>query len=484
VNGPKLSIIKWQHISHADQQYKNNIQENEMKKLTQYIFGLFFCSVATTSSALDLREAMDLAQQYDTTYQASYAAYLAASEASSLTTAAVLPQVGFNAFVQRGETEIDREGTVVESDNNSDGYALNLNQVIFDKTVFDTLDEGDAIVAKAVAELEVAKQDTIVRVSSAYFDVLTAIDTLDTASAEKKAIGKQLEQSKERFNVGLSAITDVKEQQASYDIAVANEIIATNDLSNKREALRFIINVYPENLKVASEDMPLVIPEPMDIKAWVDKSLQTNFSILSAKYSVDAAQAAYDGSKGGHYPTLGISASYGVVNSDDRNITDTFVSPASENTDAKVILSLDIPIYRGGFTSSTVRQKASERDQATALLEQERRRTIGLARSAYLSLEADIANVRARKQAIISTQTSLDATLAGYDAGTRTSVDVLLSQRQLFSSQRDYSVARYTYLSNSLNLKQVAGILTPADVDAINKWLIPRPAEATQNDQQ
>jgi outer membrane protein len=455
-----------------------------MKKSSQNILALFLCSVATSSSALDLNEAMDLAQQYDTTYQASYAAYLAASEASSLSTAAVLPQIGFNAFYQRGQTDIDRAGTVVESDNNSDGYSLNLNQVIFDKTTFDNLDQGDAIVAKAVAELEVAKQDTIVRVSSAYFDVLTAIDTLETASAERKAIGKQLEQSKERFNVGLSAITDVKEQQASYDIAVADEIIATNDLSNKREALRFIINVYPENLKIAREDMPLVIPEPMDIKAWVDKSLQTNFSILSAKYSVDAAQAAYDGSKGGHYPTLGISASYGVVNSDDRNITDTFVSPASENTDAKVILSLDIPIYSGGFTSSTVRQKASERDQATALLEQERRRTVGLARSAYLSLEADIANVQARRQAVISTQTSLNATLAGYDAGTRTSVDVLLSQRQLFSSKRDYSVARYTYLTNSLNLKQVAGILTPTDVDAINKWLIPRPAEATQSGQQ
>ena len=449
-----------------------------MKPLLRSTISLFLCSVATTSSALDLKEAMDLAQQYDTTFQAAYAVYLAASEASSQSTAAILPQIGFNAFLQRGTTEIDRAGSVVDSDNNSDGYSLDLNQVIFDKSVFDNLDQGDAIVAKAVADLEVAKQDTIVRVASAYFDVLTAIDTLETASAEKKAIGKQLEQSKERFNVGLSAITDVKEQQASYDISVADEIIAANDLSNKREALRFIINTYPENLKIAREDMPLVIPEPMDIDAWQEKSLQNNFSIVSAKYSLVAAQSAYDGSKGGHYPTLGLNASYGVVNSDDRNITDTFVSPASENTDAKVILNLNIPIYSGGFTSSTVRQKASERDQATALLEQEKRLTIGLARSAYLSLEADIANVKARKQAVISTQTSLDATLAGYDAGTRTSVDVLLSQRQLYSSQRDYSVARYTYLTNSLILKQVAGILTPTDVDEINKWLIPKPVRS------
>ena len=454
-----------------------------MKKLSKNIIGLLLYSAATGSSALDLSEAMELAQQYDTTFQAAYAAYLAASEASDQSTAAVLPQVDFNAYVQRGRTENDRSGVVNKSDNNSDGYSLNLNQVIYNKTVFDNLDQGDAIVAKAVADLETAKQDTIVRVSTAYFDVLTAIDTLETASAEKKAIGKQLEQSKERFNVGLSAITDVKEQQASYDIAVANEIIADNDLSNNLETLRFIIKIAPENLKIAREDMPLVIPEPMDIDAWQEKSLQNNFSVVAAKYAVDAAQSAYDASKGGHYPTLSLNAAYAVDNAEDRNFTGIPI-PANENTDTKVVLNLNVPIYSGGLTSSTVRQKLSELDQAKALYEQEKRRTIGLSRSAYLSLQADIANVKARKQAVISTQTSLDATMAGYDAGTRTSVDVLLSQRQLYGSQRDYSVSRYAYLSNSLNLKKVAGILTPADVDAINKWLIPRPASEARYGQQ
>ena len=453
-----------------------------MKKLTQGAIGLLFCSVTTPSLALDLKEAMELAQQYDTTFQAAFAAYLAASEASNQSTSAVLPQISFDAFIQRGETENDRSGVVTESDNNNDGYGLNLNQVIFDKTIFDNLDQGDAIVAKAVADLEVAKQDTIVRVSTAYFEVLTAIDTLETATAERIAIGKQLEQSTERFNVGLSAITDVKEQQASYDVSKADEIIATNDLSNKREALRFIINTYPENLKVADENMPLVIPEPLNIDAWVEKSQQSNFSIVSANYSLIAAQSAYDGSKGGHYPTLSLNAAYDVVNADDRNFSGIPIA-ANENTDTRVVLNLNVPIYSGGLTSSTVRQKASERDQAQALLEQERRRTTGLARSAYLSLEADIANVKARKQAVISTQTSLDATMAGYDAGTRTSVDVLLSQRQLYGAQRDYSVARYTYLSNSLRLKQVAGILTPKDIDAINEWLIVRPAMKDQDEQ-
>lgn len=447
-----------------------------MIKLSRIISSIFLSTISTTSMALDLSEAMRLAEQYDTTYQAAYANYLARIEASDQSTAAVLPQVSFNAFIQRGDSEIARDGSpTVKFDDNRDGFSLDLNQVIFDKTVFDNLDQGDAIAAGALADLESAKQDLIVRVAEAYFNVLTAIDTLETASAEKKAIGKQLEQSKERFNVGLSAITDVKEQQASYDIAVADEIIAINDLSNNREALRVIINTYPENLEIASEDVPLVIPEPMDINAWQDKSLENNFSLLAAKYSVDAAQSAYDGSKGGHYPTLNLNASYGITNSDARDIG--IAVPASENTDARVLLSLDVPIYRGGLTSSTVRQRSSELSQAKALYDQEKRRTIALARSAYLSLEADIAQVKARKQAVISTQTSLDATLAGYDAGTRTSVDVLLSQRLLYSSQRDYSVARYTYLTNSLQLKNVAGILTPKDVDDINQWLIPKPTQ-------
>jgi outer membrane protein len=451
-----------------------------MKQLTRSVIGLFLCSAAGTASALDLKEAMALAQEYDTTFQAAYAAYLAASEASSLSNSQVLPQVDLNAYVKRGHTENDRSGVTTSSANNGDGYSLDLRQVIYNKTIFDSLDQGDATVAKAVADLEIAKQDTIVRVAKAYFDVLTAIDTLETAGAEKKAIGKQLEQSKERFNVGLSAITDVKEQQASYDIATADEIIAINDLSNKQEALRFIINVYPENLEVAREDMPLVVPEPMDINAWTEKSLESNFSMISAKYAVENAQYAYDGSKGGHYPTLSLNAAYAVDNTDDRNFSGITL-PASVNTDASVMLNLNVPLYSGGYTSSNVRQKLSELDQAKALQEQAKRRTVGLSRSAYLSLEADIAQVKARKQAVISTQTSLDATLAGYEAGTRTTVDVLLSQRQLYSSQRDYSIARYTYLTDSLVLKQVAGILTPADVDEINKWLVPKPEPAPES---
>ncbi len=424
------------------------------------------------------REAIVLAQQHDTTFQIARENYLALQETSSQNNSAVLPQVGFNAFVQRGDTEIDRSGSVTQSDNNSDGYSLKLNQVIYNKTIFDTLTEGDATVAKALADFEAAKQDTIVRVAVAYFDILTAIATLETASAEKKAIGQQLDEGKERFDVGLIPITDIKEQQASYDISVADEIIAINDLSNKREALRVLINVYPENLDILRDDVPLIVPEPMNINAWQEKALENNFALISAKHSVAASQSAYDASKGGHYPTLNLNASYGTTNIDARDSGfTTALTPALENTDSRVVLSLDIPIYGGGYTSSSIRQKSHELNQTKALQEQEKRRTIANARSAYLTLETDIAQVKARKQAVISTLTSLDATRSGYDVGTRTSVDVLFSRRLVYSSQRDYAVARHSYITNSLELKRVTGILSLADVDEINKWLIPRPAK-------
>jgi outer membrane protein len=424
--------------------------------------------------ALDLKEAMERAKLYDTTFQAAYATYLATIEASDQSTAALLPQLDFNAFAQRGRTENDQSGNVTKSDNNATGYSLDLNQVIFNKTVFDNMDQGDAIAAKAVADLETAKQDVIVRTAQAYFDVLSAISTLDAASAQKEAIAKQLEQSTERFNVGLSAITDVKEQQASYDVAVADEIIAINDLSNKREALQVIINMYPEDLKVVAEDLPLVVPEPMDMSAWQKKALDNNFSLLAATYSVEAAQSAYEGTKGGHYPSLALNASYGVTDTDERDFSGVTTIPQTESTDARVVLNLNVPIYSGGLVSSQSRQKMSELNAAKALQEQQRRITNALARSSYLTVEANIAQVKARGKAVESTQTSLDATLAGYDAGTRTSVDVLLSQRQLYSSQRDYAVSRYTYLTNSLRLKQVAGILTIQDIEDINRWLVER----------
>jgi outer membrane protein len=430
--------------------------------------------VSSNTYALDLVEAVQRAKRYDATFLAAYANYVAVSESSSQSLAAALPQVAINAFVQRGKTENDRAGVITKFDDNNDGYSLSLNQVVFNKTIFENIGQGNAIAAQALADFEVAKQDMVIGVAQAYFAVLTAKDALETVEAEIKAIGEQLEQSKERYNVGLSNITDVKEQQASYDIAQADKIIAENELANAREVLSVIINLYSTNVEVVREKIPLVVPEPMDINAWQKKALENNFGLRSSQYAVDAARSAYDGSKGGHYPTLNLNASYGITNTDARNslVTGTTI-PENESESATVRLSLDIPLYSGGQTSSLIRQRASELNQAIAIHELTQRTTKALARSAYQSLAADISTVKAREQAVISTQTSLDATIAGYDAGTRTSVDVLLARRLLYSSKRDYFAARYKYIMDSLELKRAAGILTENDLVEINNWLEP-----------
>ena len=436
--------------------------------------------IASNDFALDLSEALQRAKRYDTTYQAAYASYLAASETSNQSVAAILPQIKINGFVQRGNTRTTVNGSGIDSGtssthNNNYGYTLNLNQVIYNKALFDKLDQGDATVAKAKADLAIAQQDLILRVATAYFKVLSTMATLETARAEKKAIGKQLEQSKERYKVGHSAITDVYDQQARYDIAAANVIITTNTLSNAREALGIIINKYTTSLDNVKPILPIVAPQPCDINVWQDKALANNYSIKAAQYAVKAAESDYDASKGGHYPTLSLNTSYGYIDSAPRNFAGR-PFPGNQSTDAKVMLTLSIPVYSGGLTSSIIRQKAAELGKARALLDKSERITAAQARSAFLTVKSDIATVKARYQAVVSTHTSLDATIAGYDAGTRTSVDVLLAQRLVYSSQREFSSSRYTYIIDSLKLKQVVGILSDADVAQINHWLIPKPA--------
>ena len=462
----KTKIVKTQNN-------KKKSSKQPIAKTISMACGLLL--ISGNSYALDLVEAVQRAKQYDATFLAAYANYVAVSESSSQSFAAVLPQVSLNAFVEQGKTENDRmDGAVTKFDDNSDGYSLNINQVVFDKATFENLTQGDAVAARALAEFETAKQNMIIGVTQAYFAVLAAKDELETVKAEIEAIGEQLEQSKERYNVGLTNVTDVKEQQASYDIAKADKIIAENELANAREVLGVIIDLYSTDVEVVREHIPLVVPEPMDVNAWQKKALQNNFELQASKYAVDAAQSAYDGSKGGHYPSLNLSASYNVGHTDERDSLATSTPiPENDSESSSIRLSLDIPIYSGGLTSSVIRQRASELNQATALQELTQRRTKALARSAYQSLAADISTVKAREQAVISTQTSLNATKAGYDAGTRTSVDVLLAQRLLYSSKRDYFAARYQYIINSLELKRAAGMLTENDLIEINSWLEP-----------
>lgn len=431
----------------------------------------FFFS--TSIQALDLTETLERAEKYDATLRTAMADYMAAEEQYPQSRANLLPDITAGAFIQENDTKRENStGTAItdgSSSFQSKGYDLTLNQVIFNKALWDAMEQSQALVAQAAANYEVAKQDLIIRTATAYFNVLGAQDNVAFTQAEKEAIGRQLEQSRERFNVGLIAITDVRESQASYDNAVANEIVAKNTLRNNIEALRVIIGDPIDELVPLAEKFPLLLPEPNDIDQWQSMALDNNLSLKATRFGLTAAKENYEGSRAGHYPVLNLRAARTFDSADGSAFGSTF--GGSDNTADTVAAQLAIPIYKGGGTNSRVRQANAQVWSAQAVVDQTIRTTVQQARDAYLGVEASVSSVKAFHQALISAKTSVEATEAGFEAGTRTSVDVLLVQGRQFEAERNYARSRYDYLLVLLELQRAAGSLTREDVWQLNQWL-------------
>lgn len=436
--------------------------------------GLMLLSFSTGSQALDLKEALERAEKYDAALRIAMSDYMAAEEAYPQSRANLLPDLTAGGFYQRNDTRRENStGAIpdVESNFTTKGYDVTLNQVIFNKTFWDTMEQSKALVAQAAANYEVAKQDLILRTASAYFNVLGAQDNVAFTQAEKEAISRQLEQSRERFNVGLIAITDVRESQASYDNAVANEIVAKNTLRNNIEALRVIIGDPIDDLAPLAETFPLLLPEPAEIDQWQNMALDNNLSLKASRFGLTAAKENYQANRGGHYPTLNLNAAHTYDSADGSPFGDAF--GGADNTNNNVAVQLAIPLYQGGGVSSRVRQANAQVWSAQAAVDQTVRTTVQQVRDAYLGVEASASSVKAFHQALISAKTSVEATEAGFEAGTRTSVDVLLVQGRQFEAERNYARSRYDYLLVLLELQQAAGSLNREDVWQINQWLDP-----------
>lgn len=313
--------------------------------------------------------------------------------------------------------------------------------------------------------------ELITRVAQAYFDVLGARDTLRFARAEKRAIERQLEQAQERFEVGLIPVTDVKEAQASYDLAVSREIDAENALENAREVLRTLTGEPPGTLTGVVADLELRSPDPASPGPWVDTALQQNPSYLAARSSAEVARYEIRQARAGHYPTLDLVASR---TREDRD--GGFTQQGEFETD-RIGIELNIPLYSGGATVSATRSARSQFEAAQSRTVQARRSAEQDTRNAFRGIEASLSQVRALDQAVESNRAAVEATRAGFRVGTRTAVDVLEALRDLYQAQRDYATARYQYIVNRLRLKQAAGTLTVEDVRLINSWLGDEPAE-------
>ena len=455
---------------------------------------------ASPAQAVSLLDAYRDALRSDPTLREAAANRLATLEARPQARAALLPQIeatgsyehqqssgtqNFNQQIDTGEV-VTLTSTFEQEAEPRRAWQLRLTQTLFRWDQWVALRQADKQLARAEAEFRAAEQDLMARVAQRYFDVLGARSTLQAAEAAKEAIGRQLEQAEKRFEVGLSAITDVQEAQASYDSAVATVIEAKRALAVAREFLREITGEYYEGLADAGPDTPLVSPEPLSVDDWVSTALERNLSLEAARLGAQISRDQIESNRAGHYPALELFVQRGntrttaerrdqpqALPGEPAPLPQPFVPANSDFWQDSYGIQFRVPIYSGGAVASQVREATYRHQASQHLLERTARQTERQTRDAYLSVTSEISRVQALAQAVQSSQTALRATEAGFEVGTRTTVDVLQSRRQLFEAQRDYANSRYTYLVNALLLKQAAGILREADIEEVNGWLKP-----------
>lgn len=438
-------------------------------KTQQIAITLLLVVMASPALALDFLQACELAEKSDPVLQQAEYQYQSVAESRSQSQSSLLPQLELSLYSRKDETDTSNSSDTALFPNaknsyTTDGYTLSLKQSIYKHELYLQLEQSGINIARAAAELESERQSLILRVARAYYALLAAQDSQRFARAEKKAIERQLEQAQKRFDVGMTAITDVKEAQAQYDMAVAQQIIAENKVLTAREALKVIIGEVPGDLKNLSDTMPLLTPDPAVIDQWVESAKQNNPQLKSASYLLESSQKQVDINRAGHYPSLSLQLSR------DNN-TPGGDAVARDVEDTTAMLELNVPLYSGGLTSSRTRQAIAEVNKTRAHYDRVMRELIQQVRDSYLGVMASIAQVKALKQALISSQTAYQATQAGFEVGSRTAVEVLTVLREQYRAERDYAQARYDYILNLLNLKQAAGIVSLEDVKQVNQWL-------------
>jgi len=484
------------------------------KKSILIACGVALALMGTVARSENLLEVYQAAVQGDPLIREAEARRMAALESKPQARSLLLPQVNVGGQVYTANSEgestfpqVDRTtGNIVTVGNRSStdvsqywDYSAQLTQTVFRWDQWQGLQRAGSEVALAEANYRAAQQDLMVRVSQAYFEVLAAEDTLAAAEATVQAFARQLEQAEKRFEVGLIAITDVQEARAANDSATAGVILAKRVLATAYERLRELTGDTYTSLVKPADDMPLDQPQPLDEQFWVDQALEQNLEVIAARLGVDLAKRDVKIAQAGYMPTVDLFAQYGETNRDATQTNQSFDpsgtlgtgdrvrgSADSETSNDAVGLRVNVPVFKSGGTSSRVREQVYLHRASREKLEGSQRAAERETRDAYLGVIAEKARVAALKQAVKSNQTALEATEAGFEVGTRTTVDVLDARRRLFESQRDYARARYDYLINLVKLKSAAGVLTPQDLIAINAYLttpttlpVVRPAPTT-----
>ncbi len=446
-----------------------------MKKTLSTLIIAIASAVSMNAQADDLLSVYQQALLNDTIVLKAQAQFSIVKEDIEQARSVLLPQINASASYNDGERESYSSLTESTSTTefNSLGYGASLNMQLYHHDSWLRLDIAEKSAHQSDLTYQVAKQDLIVRVTQAYFTLLGAKDDLVFAQAEKAAIARQLEQTKQRFSVGLTAITDVHEAQAQYDNAVTEEIRSANAIFNAEEELRVITNIYPRNIAALNTDrFSTTAPTPNSADAWQKTAEAKNLDLIAAKVGIDVAQQTINSARAGHYPTLDFGANYNSSDGETDSNNPLLTSNDPRLNDYSIGVTLNVPIYSGGAIQSSVRQAQNNFVLASQDLMQTHRSVVRTTRNAYNTVVATISGIKAFEQSVLSAEKALEATEAGFEVGTRTIVDVLDSTRNLYDAKRNLSSTRYAYIQNVLLLKHAGGTITDEDITAINSGLM------------
>jgi len=442
---------------------------------SRFIRGWAFAlaAVALPASAEDLLQIYRDAQRYDAVYGAARFSLEAGRERIPQGRALLLPTIGVTANAAAVRIEQQSQNQLIAPDFTRNpttlGYTLTLSQPIYRPQNLLQRDQADYQARQAEATFAQASQDLAVRTAQAYFDVLAAQDTLTLVGAQKASISEQLAQAKRNFEVGTATITDTHEAQSRYDLVVAQEIAAQNDLDSKRRALQLVTGKEYTLLKPLRTDIRLAPPTPNDMQAWVDLADKQSYPVIIQQAITDVAQLEAKRQSAAHLPTVDLVGTYGTTK--DTGSLQSGIG--REITTGQIGFQLALPIYQGGGISSREREAAANYYKSRLDLENARRTAALTTRQTYLAVINGIAQVAALEQALTSSQSALDSNRLGYEVGVRINIDVLNAQQQVFQTRRDLAVARYNAILNQLRLKAAAGTLRDEDLEEVNRALIP-----------
>lgn len=433
-----------------------------MKKLLPLFVSAALGTLSSAVWAENLAEIYNQAKENDPQLLSVAAQRDAAFEAVTSSRSALLPQINLTAGYNINRSDqAPRESDLLSA-------GINFSQELYQRSSWVSLDTAEKKARQADSQYAATQQGLILRVAKAYFEVLRAQDNLEFVRAEKAAVGRQLEQTKQRFEVGLSAITDVHDAQAQFDGVLADEVLAENSLTNSYEALREITGQEYSKLAVLDTKRFAASRTTESSEALIEKAQQQNLSLLAARISQDVARDNISLASSGHLPSLTLDGGYNNGNNSNDNAKNT---SGEEYNDFKIGVNLKVPLYTGGNTTSLTKQAEFAYVAASQDLEAAYRSVVKDVRAYNNNINASIGALRAYEQAVISAKSALEATEAGFDVGTRTIVDVLDATRRLYDANKNLSNARYDYILSVLQLRQAIGTLSEQDVMDVNAGL-------------